>query len=230
MPTSPPPPRSFDHVALWVSDRDELADFLCSYLGLHVIERSDSFTLVGADALEGKVTLFDAEAPRDPGPLRRIVFRTSDLDTAIGRLPNDLPVERSGGLAQFEGPQGVGFGLLEDDGIDYDLDHVVLEVADPDATARALTGLGFQPAEGGVAIGERSLRLEAGSPDGAGQPLLNHLALLVSSAEEWRRAAEAEGIEVTDTKDAPNTYAVFLRGPEDISLEYVEHKPGFSLV
>ena len=36
---------------------------------MHVIERTDAFTLVGADARRGKLTLFDAEGPRDPGAL-----------------------------------------------------------------------------------------------------------------------------------------------------------------
>ena len=30
--------------------------------------------------------------------------------------------------------------------------------------------------------------------------------------------------------DAANTYAVFVYGPDRIKLEYVEHKPSFSLV
>jgi hypothetical protein len=29
---------------------------------------------------------------------------------------------------------------------------------------------------------------------------------------------------------APNTVAVFLWGPDNVKLEFVEHKPGFSLV
>src|SRR5215213_10865378 len=41
---------TLDHIALWVSDRDELAEFLVDRLGMHVIDRTDKFTLVGADA------------------------------------------------------------------------------------------------------------------------------------------------------------------------------------
>ena len=37
------------------------------------------------------------------------------------------------------------------------------------------------------------------------------------------------GIEIDNVVDAPNTYAVFLRGPEHVRIEYVEHKPGFAL-
>ena len=50
---------ALDHVALWVADRDPLADFACEHLGMHVIDRTDDFTLVGADARRGKLTLFD---------------------------------------------------------------------------------------------------------------------------------------------------------------------------
>ena len=60
-------------------------------------------------------------------------------------------------------------------------------------------------------------------------PLLNHLALLVDSAEEHIEEARSRGLEIDDVKDAANTLAVFVRGPEDIRVEYVEHKPTFSL-
>jgi hypothetical protein len=45
-----------------------------------------------------------------------------------------------------------------------------------------------------------------------------------------QREAERRGMEVDDVKDAPNTFAVFLRGPDGVRVEYVEHKPGFALV
>jgi hypothetical protein len=53
--------------------------------------------------------------------------------------------------------------------------------------------------------------------------------VLVQSADEWKARAEAAGAEIADVVDAPNTYAVFVWGPERVKLEYVEHKPGFSL-
>ena len=34
---------------------------------------------------------------------------------------------------------------------------------------------------------------------------------------------------IADVVDAANTYAVFVWGPERVKLEYVEHKPSFSL-
>src|SRR3954471_15952014 len=103
---------ALDHVALWVADRDTLAGFLIAHLGMHVIEQTDRFTLVGADARRGKLTLFDAEGPRDPGVLERVILRVDDLDGALAKLPDDLDVERlSDRLATFQGPEGLGLGL-----------------------------------------------------------------------------------------------------------------------
>jgi catechol 2,3-dioxygenase-like lactoylglutathione lyase family enzyme len=226
-------PNSLDHVALWVDNRDEIADFACSYLGMHIIEKTDDFTLVGADARLGKLTLFDAEGPRDPGPLERVVLRVSDLDAAVGALPDDLAVERDGDVAQFEAPGGLGVGLVAANGApgpEYDLDHVVLRVPDPDQTAGELSELGFEhDGNGRLSIADKDVRLRSGDGDGGEKPLLNHIAVLVDSAGEVQEEAERRGIEVDKFVDAPNTLAVFLWGPDRIKLEYVEHKPGFAL-
>ena len=40
-------PKTLDHVALWVADRDAITDFLTERLSMHVIERTERFTLVG---------------------------------------------------------------------------------------------------------------------------------------------------------------------------------------
>src|SRR3954467_12086477 len=82
-------PSSLDHVAFWVDERGPLATFLCEHLGMHVIEETDTFTLVGIDAKLGKLTLFDADGPRQRGALERIVLRVSDLESAVGSLPFD---------------------------------------------------------------------------------------------------------------------------------------------
>src|SRR6266571_914079 len=122
-------PTKLDHVAYWVADRDPIAEFVTAHLGMHVIDRTESFTLVGSDARRGKLTLFDADGPREPGVLERVVLRVSDLDAALERLPADLAIERrSPGLATFDGPEGLALGLTASsgDGPDYDIDHVVL--------------------------------------------------------------------------------------------------------
>ena len=224
-------PNSFDHVALWVTQRKAIADFLCDHLGMHDIETTDTFTLVGADAKRGKVTLFDADGPRERGALERIVLRVSDLDDALGKLPDDVEVERDGDAAIFEGPEGVGLGLVQrETDLEYDLDHVVLAVPDPERAAGGFEELGFEKRNGGVAVKDKEVRLTGGGSDEPEKPLLNHLALLVDSADEVEREARERGFEIADVKDAANTIAVFIWGPDSVKVEYVEHKPGFSLV
>ena len=224
-------PNSFDHVALWVTQRAEIAQFLCDHLGLHDIETPDTFTLVGADAKRGKVTLFDAEGPRDRGALERIVLRVSHLDAALAQLPEEVAVEREGDTATFEGPEGIGLGLVEKEtDLEYDLDHVVLAVPDPETAAAGFEKLGFERRNGGVAVADKDVRLTGGGNGEPERPLLNHLALLVDSADDVEREARERGFEIADVKDAANTLAVFIWGPDSVKVEYVEHKPGFSLV
>jgi catechol 2,3-dioxygenase-like lactoylglutathione lyase family enzyme len=215
-------PTSLDHVALWVDQRAALAGFLCDQLGMHVIEETDTFTLAGVDAKLGKLTLFDAEGPRERGALERIALR-------VGKFPVGFQPDADG-VASFEGPGGVPLALVERPGVDFDLDHVVLRLPDRDAAVAELAGMGFDRRDGALAVGDRELLVvEGGAPEGD-RPLLNHLALLVDSAGEVQRDAEARGVEIDDVKDAPNTFAVFLRGPSGVRIEYVEHKPGFALV
>jgi catechol 2,3-dioxygenase-like lactoylglutathione lyase family enzyme len=222
-------PTSFDHVALWVSERAALAAFVCDHLGMHVIEETDSFTLVGVDAKLGKLTLFDAEAPRERGALQRVALRVGDLDAVASRLP--VEVERGGdGVLELDAPGGLRIGLVEADGREFDLDHVVLSLADPDTAATELAELGFERRNGLLAVDDRTVRLERGTADDGGRPLLNHLALLVDDAHRIQDEAKRNGLEIDDVKDAANTFAVFVRGPEGVRIEYVEHKPGFALV
>jgi catechol 2,3-dioxygenase-like lactoylglutathione lyase family enzyme len=222
-------PTSLDHVALWVSERARLAAFLCDHLGMHVIEETDTFTLVGVDAKLGKLTLFDAEGPRERGALDRVVLRVSDLDAATEGLP--VAVEPGeDGVVELDVPGELRLGLVEAKGREYDLDHVVLSLADPDSAATELERMGFERRNGVLAVADRELRLEQGTTEDGGRPLLNHLALLVDDAHKVKDDAEQAGIEIDDVKDAANTFAVFLRGPEGVRVEYVEHKPGFALV
>jgi len=230
-------PLTLDHVAYWLADRDAVAEFAVAGLGMHVIERTDSFTLVGADARRGKLTLFAAEGPRERGALEHVALRVRDLERALAALPADVDVERRrDGEAYFELDEGIALGLVEaETEVDYDLDHVALRSADPQATASEYGSLGFRAAAAGpgghprVEVGGAWLEFLPGEPGAPERPLLNHLAVLVDSAEEHLAAARDLGIEVDDVVDAPNTLAVFLRGPERVRIEYVEHKPTFSL-
>ena len=231
-------PQTLDHVAYWLADRDAVADFVVRHLGMHVIDRTEAFTLVGADARRGKLTLFAAEGPRERGALEHVALRVGDLEHALAALPDGLEVERRrDGEAYFELSEGVALGFVESVGtdLDYDLDHVALRSADPQATASEYGALGFRAAAPGpsgnprVEVGGAWVEFQPGEPGTPEQPLLNHLAVLVESAEEHIAAARDLGVEVDDVVDAPNTLAVFVWGPERVRIEYVEHKPTFSL-
>jgi catechol 2,3-dioxygenase-like lactoylglutathione lyase family enzyme len=224
-------PSSLDHVALWVDEREPMAGFLCDHLGMHAIEKTDTFTLVGVDAKLGKLTLFDAEGPRERGSLERIALRVADVDSALSGLPRDTAVRREDdGTALLEAPGGLPLAIVKGGGVEFDLDHVLLRLPDRDAALGELEGMGFERRDGSLAVADRLLRIVEGESDDHGRPLLNHLALLVDSASEVQRDAEERGVEIDDVKDAPNTFAVFLRGPAGVRIEYVEHKPGFALV
>jgi len=230
-------PKTLDHVAFWLADRDAVADFATAHLGMHVIERTDAFTLVGADARRGKLTLFAADGPRERGALEHVALRVGDLEAALEQLPADFAVERRrDGEAYFELGEGIVLGLVEGEtDSDYDLDHVALRSADPEATASEYGSLGFRAAPPGpsgcprVEVGGAWIEFQPGGPGTPEEPLLNHLAVLVDSTDEHIAAARDLGVEIDDIKDAENTYAVFLRGPEGVRIEYVEHKPTFSL-
>ena len=184
-------PKTLDHIALWVADRDRIAAFCCSHLGMHEIANEEKFTLVGSDARRGKLTLFDAEGLR---------IRLVEAPTAI----------------------------------EYDLDHVALLASDPAAAADEYASLGFEPteptADGNprVEVGGAYVELHEGDPGEPGRPLLNHIAVHVDSAQEHIDEGEERGI-VESVVDAANTVAVFLWGPDRVRVEYVEHKPTFSL-
>jgi catechol 2,3-dioxygenase-like lactoylglutathione lyase family enzyme len=203
-------------VALWVADRDALADGLTSRLGVHQIDRQDNFTLLGADARRFKLTLFDAEGPRDAGPLVHVALRVNRL---------------RGGPETFAAGEGLRIVLVESaTEVDYDLDHVALLSLDPRATAAEYERYGFRAAgPDRVEVGGAFVELQPGRPEPTERPLLNHLAVLVDSAADAAADAEELGIEVESTVDAANTVATFLAGPEGVRIEYVEHKASFSL-
>ena len=229
-------PKTLDHVAYWTDDRDRIAEFVTTHLGMHVIEHTDRFTLVGSDARRGKLTLFEAEGPRERGALKHVALRVNDLAAALQELPVDLPVERADGTAIVDLGAGVRLGLVEaETDTEYDLDHVALFSSDPEATAARYRDYGFDAADQSpagaprVEVSGAYVEFHEGEPGDPEKPLLNHLAVLVDSAEEHRREAETRDIEVQDFVDAPNTLAVFVWLPERVRLEYVEHKPTFAL-
>jgi catechol 2,3-dioxygenase-like lactoylglutathione lyase family enzyme len=217
-------PKTLDHVAFWVTDREPIVDFLTEHVGMHVIDRQDAFTLVGSDARRGKLTLFTAEGPREQGAFKHVALRVSDLERATADLAS----------AELELGEGVRVQLVEaPTDVEYDLDHVALVSADPEQTAKKYTELGFNPAEPSdghprVEVGGAYVEFHRGDPGEPDKPLLNHVAVLVDEVDPVITEAEKREI-VDNVVDAANTRAVFVWGPERVRIEYVEHKPGFAL-
>ncbi|HXG76160.1 MAG TPA: VOC family protein [Gaiellaceae bacterium] len=213
-------PQRVDHVALLVPDPERIGERLRARLPLRVLERTEEFVLLGRAPERGKITLVRAEGSREAGPLVRLAIGVP-CAAAASRLDLDLPLEVSLVPAPAEG--------------EVDLDHLALAVPDPAASMRAWRDLGFAaeaPADGAarVRLGSFALELHPGSPEPARRPLLGHLGLLVESAEQARREAEAGGLTVTRTVDAELSRAVFVQGPDGVEVELVEHKPAFALV
>ena len=193
-----------------------MAERAVERLGVRVIEETDRFTLLGADARRGKLTLFDAEGPRERGRLERIGLRVSALD---GRKP----------LVDLG--EGLQIALVETEtDSELDLDHVAIVTADPDRAAQRWQQLGFAPAgDGRLEVGGAFLELVPGDARIPERPLLNHIGVLVDSVAEHQAEAEELGVEIADVVDAANTLALFVWGPDRVKLEYIEHKPSFSL-
>ncbi|HVW87945.1 MAG TPA: VOC family protein [Gaiellaceae bacterium] len=217
-------PRTLDHVAFWVANREPIAAFCERHLGMHVIAQEANFTLVGSNARRGKLTLFDAEGPREQGALEHVALRVSDLAAARAALPEGTP-------EVFDIGEGIKITLVEaPTDVEYDLDHLALRSAAPEETAREYLRYGFN--ESGAArveVGGAFVEFREGDPGAPEKPLLNHLAVLVDSADDVIADANDSSIEVESVVDAANTYAAFLWGPDRVRIEYVEHKPTFSL-
>src|SRR5215217_6984318 len=201
--------KRLDHIALYMGDRNAAAGYLTTHLGVHVVDHTERYTLVGAGGRLGKLTLFDAPQGTTPSPgeIERITIRVADPEAAATRLP---------GEGEFA---------------DYDLEGFALRSGSPKESARAFVEMGFSPGDDATTVkaGDYLIRLTDSTPEENGGGMLFHVGCLVDSAEDHRREAEERGLEVTDFVDGPNTLAAFIRGPEDVSVEYVEHKPTFSL-
>ena len=227
--------QKLDHIALYMRDRDAAATFLTSHLDFHVVDRTERYTLVGAGGRIGKLTLFDAPegAESTPGVIERINVRVVDPESAVARLPEGVDAESRDGGYLFSGPEGLPLALVpgKEDFTDYDLEGLVLRSGDPESSARDFVKMGFAPGESPTTVeaGGYKLRLVSSALDAGTGGMLYHLGCLVESAEDHRKEAEEQGFEIQDFVEGPNTLAVFVRGPEGVSVEYVEHKPTFSL-
>lgn len=218
---------AIDHIALRVRDPRAVAGFLCEHLGMESSESDEGFSVVGAPGGRSRLFLFEADAPSEPGALQRIVLRVSDLERARALLPSGLAVdEPEPGLAVFQAPEGLEFGLTGffGGGVDYDLDHIVLRVMDPDETTIAMAELGFVPRGGGLHVGDKQVRLQPGIRSAGQNELLGHIGVLVESIEPVKGQVLRAGLEFDELTLTPNELGVYLRGPERIRVEYSERR------
>ena len=229
MTITPQLPR-LDHVAIHVADRDAFAATLIDCFDMHVIERTDRFTLVGADAQHGKLTLLDKVDGDGPDPeANRIVALVL---AEVAGSTTQPPITLDGGLV-------VTFAGIDDLGPDWvgtprhALVGVTLRTIDPPLAAAALE------ADHGMhvgAVGRDHAVLEVGgaSPEGritlsreswredTAPSMLDHIGIRVLDAEDWRTRAEQADMDVVKWVDAPHSRAVFVTGPDSLLLEYVE--------
>jgi len=87
--------------------------------------------------------------------------------------------------------------------------------------------------------GARVLVYEKGDRPGGSMLLSSGVVWRHRELEDFRRECPGgdpvlqrlvhERLEVDKIVDAPNTLALFVWGPERVKLEYIEHKPTFSL-
>jgi catechol 2,3-dioxygenase-like lactoylglutathione lyase family enzyme len=215
-----PNPQKLDHVALYVTEPEALAARILAQLPFRIIEETDEFVLLGRDPDLGKLTLFESPGPREPGLLRSV---------GIG-----VPCTSLERTLYFD--DGLRLELTPSDPAgEVEVDHVTLLTPDPAASARQWLALGFEPAPKSatgdvrVKVGGQHLELHPGSPGPTDRPLLNHLGVLVPSFDDVRRAAGEDGLDVTKEVDAEHSRALFVRGPDGVELEYIEHKASFAL-
>lgn len=214
---------ALDHVALSVAAPDAMAAFLCGHIGMHVLSRTPDLIVVGAGGRSTRLMFSRAAGPREPGALARLVLRVADVERALAALPAGTAVEGDRlETAAFEGPEGLGLGLtmVAGGGIDYDLDHVVLRVSDPEQTRVALAEAGWVPRGQALQVADKYIALEA-SPAAAERALLRHIAVRVDSVAAVAAQVRERGLQVEE-QDA---FAIVLSGQEQIRLRFVQQAP-----
>ncbi len=111
-------------------------------------------------------------------------------------------------------------------GIDYDLDHVLLRVREPEQTRAALAQVGFVPRGPALHVADKYIQLAqfAGSPGQDDRPLLRHIGLRVDSIEAVAARSADEGEEL-DASAAQETFGTVLPGADRIGLLFVRQPP-----
>ena len=199
-------------------------------LGMHVIERTDKFTL---DRLRRAAR--EADALRRRGPARA---GRAQAHRAAGERPC-RPRASSSAPRRPRFRTGSSSGSWRRRPRSSTTSTTWLFTpAIPPAAAQEYLDLGFAeaPRRPGRRGPRSRLRARSSSSTRAtrrtsGKPLLNHLAVLVPSADDLLERGERTcDLQIANVVDAENTKAVFVWGPEGVKIEYVEHKATFSLV
>ena len=178
---------------------------------MHVIDRQDELHArrLGRAAREAHVL-----RRRGPARSRRAEARRPPrLDLAAARA-------RAAGRGTLRARRGIDVRLVEaPTEVEYDLDHVALCTADPGGDGRGICRLRLRAAQprDGVPRSRSAARTSSstqGEPGETERPLLNHLAVLVDSAEDHKRDARGARASRSSASSTRRTrYAVFLCGP-----------------
>jgi len=223
---------TLDHVALRVTDRDVAAAELLDRFDMHVIERTERFTLVGAHEGHGKLTLLDAEGD-DPPQADRIVSLVLAETPGTVTSPATLA---SGLVLTFAGTDQLGGARVQTPR--HALVGVSLRAADPPIAAaeleachgmhvhavtrdHAVLDVGSSPGDGRITLSRE--RWDAGP----GPSMLDHIGIRVADAGQWRADAELAEAGIVRWVEAPHSKAVFVSGPDDLLIEFVEQTAPF---
>ena len=212
-----------DHVALALEDPEAMAAYLCEHVGMQVRARRDAAIVVGPTGGGAHLELLQADGPREPGALARLVLRVSDLRRAVAALPPDTEVDDSDPeVVRFTAPEELRIDLTwMIAGIsDSDLDDVVLHVADSEDVRVALSEVGCVPRGDALHIGDKGISLEELSRP-TDRPLLDHIAVRVNSIEAVETQARARGLQVHE-QSGGDAFSIVIPGPERLRLDFVE--------
>ena len=194
---------------------------------MHVIERTDAFTIVGADARRGKLTLFARRGPARAGPARAHRAARRRPRGGARAAARDLPSRARDGGSRASRPRGARPrpGRGRDGRRLRPRPRRAARAATPSRRAPALAELGFEPRGRPARARRPHVRAESGgAPRGRAPAAQPPRPCASSRREQHIDEARERGLEIADIVDAANTLAVFVWGPDRIKLEYVEHK------
>ena len=257
------------HVTAITADVEANLDFYGRLLGLRLVWQG-----VNADDPEMRhiaygdecgnpgsvVTFFDmpgvSRGRAGAGMVHRLLLRVADeeaLDFWERRLArNGVSIERSGDLLVFADPDGLGLGLVVDDGEDEPL---VAWAADVDEyvairglhgvhaygseaalTTKLLGGLlGMRPMGAGRWLAFERRQAEVvydeppATPGQLGAGTIHHIAFAIRNGEEhrWHELLAGAGLRPTPVTDRTMAKSIYFREPGGVLFELATDEPGF---